>query len=431
LKKYLIIFCILSNFLYGSILNYDLYKKESSGENTLLVIGGIHGDEPGGYFAPSVLVQNYTIKKGSLWVVPNLNFDSIVRNRRGIYGDMNRKFNKVEKNDEDYETVQNIKKLILDKKVDLILNLHDGRGFYRHKWESSIFNPSAWGQAFIIDQTKLHKDIKFSNLDEIAKKVSENLNTGLVENHHSFNIKNTKTKEKDEQMQLSLTYFAITNHKPAFAVETSKNITDLVKKVKYQLKAIESFMNIMGIEYERDFDLDNLEQLTNILNRYKQVKINDCITLNLETIKSTNYYFPLKNDNNIFKFEHPLGAIVKYKGNYNFMIGNIRVGTLIPQYFEYCDLKESIKILVDKEEKIVNIGDIVEVDKNFEINAPSHFRVNIIGFSKDNLDNENNLQISKKDILDRFAVDKNQKSFRVEFYDNQNKFCGMIIIKFK
>ena len=431
MKIFLIIFCLFSSFLYGSLLKYDLYKKENTGENTLLVIGGIHGDEPGGYFAPSVLIQNYTIKKGSLWVVPNLNFDSIVRNRRGIYGDMNRKFNKVEKNDEDYETVQNIKKLILDKKVDLILNLHDGRGFYRHKWESSIFNPSAWGQAFIIDQTKIHKDIKFSNLDEIAKQVSVDLNNGLVENHHSFNIKNTKTKEKDEQMQLSLTYFAITNHKPAFAVETSKNITDLVKKVKYQLKAIESFMNIMGIEYERDFDLDNLEQLEAILNSYKKVKINDRITLDLETIKSTNYYFPLKNSNNIFKFEHPLGAIVKYKGNYNFMIGNKRVGTLIPQYFEYCDLKDDIKLVVDNENKIAKFGDIIEVNETFKINASTNFRVNIIGFSKDNVDNENNILISKKDILDRFAVDKEQKSFRVEFYDNDNKFCGMIIIKFK
>jgi hypothetical protein len=417
--------------LYGSILNYELYKKESAGENTLLVIGGIHGDEPGGYFAPSILVQNYTIKKGGLWIVPNLNFDSIVRTRRGIYGDMNRKFNTVKKNDKDYDAIQHIKKTILDKKVDVILNLHDGRGFYRHRWESSIFNPGAWGQAFIIDQTKLHKDIKFSNLDEIARKVSEDLNDGLVENHHSFNIKNTKTKEKDEQMQLSLTYFAITNNKPAFAVETSKNITQLAMKVKYQLKAIESFMRIMDIEYERDFDLDNLDELSSILKKYKTVKINDRITLNLETIESTNYYFPLKKENNDFKFEHPLGAVVKYKGNYNFMIGNKRVGTLIPQYFEYCDTKEDISLVIDGKKLIAQFGDIVEVEKNFKIEASKNFRVNVIGFSKNKIDNENNISIFKKDILNRFAVDKKQNSFRVEFYDNDNKFCGMIIMKFK
>ncbi len=431
MKFYIVVFFALTNFLYGSILNYKLYKKENLGDNTLLVIGGIHGDEPGGYFAPAVLVQNYTIKKGSLWVVPNLNFDSIVRNRRGVYGDMNRKFHTIKKNDKDYNTVENIKKTILDHKVDLILNLHDGRGFYRHKWESSIFNPSAWGQAFIIDQTKIHKDIKFSNLDEIAKKVSEDLNTGLEENHHSFNIKNTKTKEKDEQMQLSLTYFAISNHKPAFAVETSKNITNLVQKVKYQLKAIESFMEIMGIEFERNFNIDNLDELQNILNQFQKVTINNRITLDLENIKSTNYYFPLLQKNNNFKFEHPLGAIVKYKGNYNFMIGNMRVGTIIPQYFEYSDFNEAITISTDGKEKKVKFGEIVEVNKNFKIKASEDIRVNIIGFSKKNIDNENNILIAKNDIIKRFSVDKQQTSFRVEFYDKKNKFCGMVIIKFK
>lgn len=431
MKLYIIVFFTLTNFLYGSILNYELYKKENSGGNTLLVIGGIHGDEPGGYFAPAVLVQNYTITKGSLWVVPNLNFDSIVRNRRGVYGDMNRKFHTINKNDKDYNTIENIKKTMLNDNVDLILNLHDGRGFYRHKWESSIFNPSAWGQAFIIDQTKIHKDIKFSNLDEIAKKVSEDLNTGLVENHHSFNIRNTKTKEKDEQMQLSLTYFAISNYKPAFAVETSKNITDLVKKVKYQLKAIESFMGIMGIEFERNFDIDNLNELQNILNKFQKVTINNRITLDLENIKSTNYYFPLLKQNNDFKFEHPLGAIVKYKGNYNFMIGNIRVGTIIPQYFKYSSLNKDIIISIDGKEKKVKFGEILEVDKNFKIKASEDFRVNIIGFSKNNIDNENNILITKNDIIQRFSVDKQQTSFRVEFYDEENKFCGMVIIKFK
>jgi len=422
---------LYTSLLTASNLNYNLYKKESPGENTLLVIGGIHGDEPGGYFAPSILIQNYTIKKGSLWIVPNLNFDSIVKNRRGIYGDMNRKFNSIKKDDKDYNSVQNIKKTILNKKIDLILNLHDGRGFYRDKWESSIFNPSAWGQAFIIDQTEIKKDIKFSNLNEIARQVSTNLNTHLEENHHSFNVKNTKTKEKDEQMQLSLTYFAITHHKPAFAIETSKNITQLVRKVQYQLKAIESFMKIMDIEYERDFDLDNLDELSTLLKKYKTLKINDCITLDLENIKSTNYYFPLKKQNNIFKFEHPLGAVVKYKGNYNLMIGNIPVATLKPQYFEYCDYKEDIPIVIDNKKQIAQFGDIIKVEKNFIIMASENFRVNIIGFSKNNTENENNLPISKKDILKRFSIDKKGKSFRVEFYDKYNKFCGMIIIQFK
>ncbi len=429
IKTIAILFCSFS-YLQSAILDFDLYKKETTNSNTLLVIGGIHGDEPGGYFAPSILVQNYTIKKGSLWIVPNLNFDSLIRNRRGMYGDMNRKFHTITKNDEDYKTVQKIKEIIIDKKVDLVLNLHDGRGFYRHKWENSIFNPSAWGQAFIIDQTNLNQDIKFSNLDEIAQQVSKKLNNELIHNHHSFNIKNTKTKEKDEQMQLSLTYYAITHNKPAFAVETSKNITDLVQKVKYQLKAIESFMDIMEIEYERDFDINDLNQLTQVVNSFKKVKINDVITLNLDEIKPMNYYFPLKKEKNNFQFTHPLGATLQYNGNYNIMIGNKRVATLMPQYFEYCDLNEKIPFLVDGLEKMIEFGETIAVDKNFMVQASKKFRVNIIGFSKDKIHNENNILITKKDILKRFSVDKKQTRFRVEFYDYRGKFCGMILVKF-
>ena len=43
----------------------------------VLVVGGIQGDEPGGFSAATLLTTHYTIQKGVLWVVPNLNFPSI------------------------------------------------------------------------------------------------------------------------------------------------------------------------------------------------------------------------------------------------------------------------------------------------------------------------------------------------------------------
>jgi hypothetical protein len=223
-------------YLFASNSDFSLYKKETNpSSHTLLIIGGIHGDEPGGYFAPAFLEKYYKIKSGNLWIIPNLNVDSIMANNRGIYGDMNRKFSVIDKNDEDLKSVNKIKELILEKNVHLILNLHDGYGFYRNKYENAIFNPNSWGQATIIDQEKI--DDKFGNLDEIASKVNSNLNhDGLFKDFHSFGVKNTQTKFKDEQMQLSLTYFAVINNKPAFAIETSKNITDLTYKVIYLLK---------------------------------------------------------------------------------------------------------------------------------------------------------------------------------------------------
>ena len=92
----LIIFKSISEF--ASNTPFDLYKKETNPQqHTLLIIGGIHGDEPGGYFAPAFLEKYYKITSGNLWIIPNLNVDSIMANNRGINGDMNRKFNMIDK----------------------------------------------------------------------------------------------------------------------------------------------------------------------------------------------------------------------------------------------------------------------------------------------------------------------------------------------
>ncbi|MFY9094769.1 M99 family carboxypeptidase catalytic domain-containing protein, partial [Aliarcobacter butzleri] len=210
--KFIVVFLLLVINLFAvTNRDFSIYKKESqTPSHTLLIIGGIHGDEPGAYFAPAFFEKYYKITKGSVWVIPNINGDSIIANQRGIYNDMNRKFSVIEKDDPDYFIIERVKKIILDKKVDLILNLHDGHGFYRETYENAIFNPKAWGQATIIDQDKINGLDKFGDLDKIATQVKNNLNKDkLFQEFHSFGVKNTQTKFKDEQMQLSLTYFAI------------------------------------------------------------------------------------------------------------------------------------------------------------------------------------------------------------------------------
>jgi predicted deacylase len=123
LKKLLAV-AVFSLSCFAANLHYSLYKMgDTKNPETLFVIGGIHGNEPGGYFAPMILIKHYKIDEGSVWVVPNLNFDSIVMNQRGVYGDMNRKFASIQKNDKDYQIVADIKKMMLEPNVKLILNL--------------------------------------------------------------------------------------------------------------------------------------------------------------------------------------------------------------------------------------------------------------------------------------------------------------------
>ena len=426
--RFLLLFIPL--IINAANLNFELYKKESNKEgNTLLIIGGIHGDEPGGYFAPAFLEKYYKIKSGNVWIVPNINGHSIMANTRGIYDDMNRKFSTIDKKDPDYNVITKIKKIILDKKVDLVLNLHDGYGFYRNKYENAIFNPNAWGQATIIDQEKIKGLSKFGNLDEIAGQVNNTLNSDkLFQDFHSFGVKNTETKFKDEQMKLSLTFFAVTNNKPAFAIETSKNITDLTHKVIYQLKSIEEFMNIMHIEFERQFDINNEEDVKNKIFDLGKVKINNNIAFDLSDIKKTTRFIPLKKDNNDFKFEHSLGA-VKFKDNiYEIYIGNIKVADFYPQVFELAKAKNSIKIEVDGKVIEIAFANEIDIKNEFKI-LKSDFRVNIIGYSKTGVDSEDDILINEKEILDAYSIDTKKRKYRAEFYKD-GKFYGMIVLNF-
>ena len=429
--KLVFVFFLLFVNLFAANKEFSLYKKDASQKsNTLLIIGGIHGDEPGGYFAPAFFEKHYKIKKGSVWTVPSVNIDSMVANARGIYKDMNRKFSKIDKKDEDYANIQKIKKLITDKKVDLILNLHDGHGFYRKDYENAIFNPKAWGQATIIDQEKIHSLDKFGNLDKIASKIRDALNSDkLFQDFHFFSVKNTETKSTDEEQQLSLTYFAVTNNKPAFAIETSKNITDLTHKVIYQLKSIEEFMKVMDIEFERDFDLNNYETVEKLLTEFGTLSINNNIKIDLTNIRREIRFFPMKNSKNSFNFEHTLGNIKEVKDRYEVYIGNQRVTVLVPEIFEMYDAKDKIKIEIDGKIIETKLGNIIEIENSFKI-IKSPYRVNIIGYSKDGVDSEEEILLTKDDIQDSYSIDIKNSQYRAEFYKD-NKFSGMLIIKFK
>ncbi len=308
---FLTLFLLCSIFAYDS---FDLYEIKGQEEGpTLLIFGGIHGNEPGGYFAASILAKHYTLTKGTLRVVPNANKKSILKYRRGLNGDLNRKFSKISHLDKDLKIIKEIKSLILDQNVDLILNLHDGHGFFREKYTNTIFNPGAWGQTCVIDQIKLDQNSDYGDLECIAQKVSNKLNQHLLQDHHSFNVRNTKTKKKKNEMQHSLTYFAINNNKPAFAIETSKELKTTAQKVYYQLRAIEAFMQIMGIQYQRDFELDS-ENVNKITKSNGEIVINNNISLNLDNLRKNLRFFPLQSNKNELYFSHPLGGIVEGDG---------------------------------------------------------------------------------------------------------------------
>ena len=110
-------------FFEGEENELHVYRiKGSQSGKTLLIIGGIQGDEPGGYLAADFFAD-FLLEKGNLIVVPRANFPSILKMERQINQDMNRKF--LDDDISNYETkvVGVLKKLICES--DCFLNLHD------------------------------------------------------------------------------------------------------------------------------------------------------------------------------------------------------------------------------------------------------------------------------------------------------------------
>jgi len=429
LFRILLIFIFLQN-LNAEVksFDFDFIKKGEKDDNTLLIIGGIQGDEPGAFMAASLIATHYDIKKGSVWVIPNLNFYSIIKRSRGPYGDMNRKFAALSKDDPDYNTVQRIKKYIQSDEIKLILNLHDGSGFYREKYINNKMSPYRWGNCAIVDQSNL--DIKrYGNLEEISTKVVNSINTKLIRDRDKYHVKNTKTRLGDKEMEKTLTYFAIKNGKAAFANEASKEL-NLQERVYYHLLAIEEYMNIMGIEYERKFDISTVA-IKKVIDHDIFISFYDeKIKLPLSKVRKLLKYFPINKDGSLdFTPSSPLMTIVKKGKEYIIHYGNRRLAKLHPDYIKFIEDERDISITIDGITKNIKFGDIIYAKNTFNIKPISDLRVNVIGYVNKKK-KEVGIDIKRKEVAKRFSIDKDGNLFRIEFYKGDN-FAGMILLGFE
>jgi len=228
---------------------YKIYGKRPG--KTLMLIGGIQGNEPGGFLSAD-LYADMSLEKGNLIVVPRANFYSIILNQRGPHGDMNRKFTG-EDNSKSMEDkiVTILKKLI--KESDYLLNLHDGAGYFYPKYINKWRNPMRFGQAIIADceEYRVPGTNRVIKLGEMAQKVLDEVNPHIKLDLYKFRFMNTRTGDKKSlhrEQQMSATYYALTKHHiPAFGVETSKFLPSIDLKVRYHNLVINAFKKLFGI----------------------------------------------------------------------------------------------------------------------------------------------------------------------------------------
>ncbi len=261
----------LYNELPQKRIDYFYIKGHSKGPK-IVIVGGIHGNETGG-FTTAEYLKNLKIDKGEILVIPRANPIGIMANVRGYNGDMNKKFDNKNPKDKDYRFVVEIERLILRFKPKLLLSLHDGYGFV-------IRNKNAWGQAIIIDENR-YGDF---NLRKIAKFVKKESNKHL---RYKIDIKNTYTfTKKGAYNKNGLTGWSLKNGILAFALEASKNIS-LKERIKTHLEMINNFLRYYKInsnvnELKKDIKIKYPKVKVKLLINNKYVEVSKKTTLVLK-----------------------------------------------------------------------------------------------------------------------------------------------------
>ncbi|WP_104690687.1 M99 family carboxypeptidase catalytic domain-containing protein [Helicobacter heilmannii] len=425
---------ILLLLLYVSLnaASIQIVKKESSkSAPTLLLMGGIQGDEPGGFNATDIFLMHYKILSGNVWVVPVLNRYSMLRNHRGVYGDLNRKFAYLSRKDPEYPLIQSIKKTITAKKVDVILHLHDGSGFYRPRYISPLLNPRRWGNSSIIDQDELPA-VPFGHLKKVSQAIIANINKSLLKPIHRYYIRNTHTAQGNIEMEKALTYFAIKHKKPAFANEASKELP-LPTRVYYHLLAIEGLLKELGINYSKDFDLSP-ESLYKLINDPSlSVVLNNNTLLPLYGLRGHLNFFPLPKNTPLEQIplsskSYILGLLPRHKQVW-LKYGNKLMTRLHPLYLPFDDSLKSVKLEIDGKLEESAPAKMVEVRKSFKIMPQEGYRVNVIGYTHRGAKDEAGFKITHKDLDKRYSIDTEGHIFRIEFYKG-NAFSGMMLARF-
>ncbi len=459
--------------------DYELHVYRIYGERpgkTLLLIGGIQGDEPGGFLSVDPYAD-ICLSKGNLIVVPRANFHSIVLRQRIVNQDMNRQFDEEARHTYETKVVSILKRLIQES--DCLLNLHDGSGFYSDTWENQDRNPLRYGQSLIAD-AEVHLNPATGEeirLGEMARAVAARINSQIENPEHHFRFNNHRSREEEsphKEQRKSATYYALfTCGVPAFGIETSKSLP-LESKVRHHNLAINAFMDRLGIVQETpgvNLDPPELDYLVIAVNEELPVVVGNQQTLYVQpgdtimishieanyergltadligfgTISDVRKKFSIQRETQIVvrKDYYPCGkvTIALRSESPRVLQAKGRADSEPPR-----DQKPTLKtfrIQINGKEKICRNnervtlvkGDLFEiVDVTSENGDPSLWVVNFKGFVGDRRSNDGEdrgfVINTAKDLLARYSIDKQGRSYPV-VVTYQNAEVGKLFVDLK
>ncbi len=154
--------------LSDSPFEMSLYIIESPVEGpTIMVIGGIHGNEPAGYMAAED-IASWAINRGKLLVLPRANKPAISEAVRTVEG--NHDLNRIFPGNPDGEGTEiiaaEIYKIMEEFSPDWIVDLHEALHCER-------FYPGMLGQTFIYPREAESLDIVNTLLESVNRKIND------------------------------------------------------------------------------------------------------------------------------------------------------------------------------------------------------------------------------------------------------------------
>ena len=230
-------FILLTDTYLNTICNnleYFTYGQGTPTNKTILILGGIHGNEPAGskailQFMNDINTNKTVLTNKRLILIPYVNYCALQMNSRFIpfIGDLNRKFPSVEKYNEDkiHPIIKKI--LIFFNEADFIIDFHEGWGYYK-EGKGSV------GSTI----TPINTDLSLN----IADIVCDNINKTIIDNNKKFSVlidddnkikSNPDKYGKNIDIKYTFRYYANLKKKNYLLIETSgqNDVQDIITRI--------------------------------------------------------------------------------------------------------------------------------------------------------------------------------------------------------
>ena len=210
----------------GTPWETELYIISSPNDGpTLMVTGGIHGDEPAGYLAADE-IATWAIDRGTLLVLPRANVPAIASRTRNAPGgpDLNRIFPGDKNGVKTGKLAAEILAVVDEFQPEWVIDLHEAENF-------ELLLRGALGQTFIYPDNSVSEDIVFEMLTAVNRTI-------MLEEYHFILLRGMAGGSLIEAAQM--------RGADALIIETCTQMA-LSERIKFHRQVVSSLLYLLEI----------------------------------------------------------------------------------------------------------------------------------------------------------------------------------------